>query len=334
MSHSNQRHRQRRRPDTLALLGTVGAVVSLAGVGWYWYSQWTSSSADSGQSPGDQDGSKASSSKSGIVRGGPSSRRPSMSILLPAEVPLSHPALLELLHTVTPLYQVHVIHHVDNPEYRKDPQYQGGMSRFSKLQGADDRRVLAYERDAGGQSVSRALVCDMHVHAVVDGEQERQRQTSVAETALACNLVRRNGRCRLFVALILPASPGRSGSEREPGGDNSEGNAERPTSKTAEGKRVRSPGPIPGSGRYSTSSDADDLVAALLNPPSTQSASGSSAEATIRIVDMRPPSSSSGKSANKTHDGGGGGRVEPPDALDGALRAAGSRLRDFSSAWS
>lgn len=256
-----------------------------------------------------------------------------MSILFPAEVSLSHPALLELLHTVTPLYQVHVIHHVDNPEYRKDPRYQDWISHYSELQGADDRRVLAYEREAGGQSISRALVCDMHVHVVVDGEQGTQRQTSVAETALACNLVRRNGRCKLFVVLILPASPERSGNEREHGGDKIEGNGERPTSKTAEGKRVRSPGPIPGSGRYSTSSDADDLVAALLNPPSSQSTSGSTTEATIRIVDMRPPSSSSGKSANKTHDGGGDGRVEQSDALDGALRAAGSRLRDFSSAW-
>lgn len=73
MSPPNHRHRQRRRPDTLALLGTVGAVVSLAGVGWYWYSQWTSSSADGGQSTGGRDGTKASSSKSGLVRGGLSS---------------------------------------------------------------------------------------------------------------------------------------------------------------------------------------------------------------------------------------------------------------------
>lgn len=117
---------------------------------------------------------------------------------------------------------MHLIHYCPNAESSDAPALQDFLYLLAEIDGADPRRVLAYSKREGAHAVARALGCDAHAevlldyddagHDEVDGTERQdaskpEQQVShsdVLAVTQALNLIRRNGKCKLLVMLLLP----------------------------------------------------------------------------------------------------------------------------------
>ncbi|CAO1614674.1 unnamed protein product [Parajaminaea phylloscopi] len=282
--------RRRRRLDPLALAGAAGAAVALAGAAWYWWNQSRSSGDDTSPGPSS---ARPSDRKAQLAR------RPTLSLVLPPSLPLQHPttcsAVSKLLRTLAPLYLVHLIY-PDVDESSVDA-LQDLLDDVQDIEGVDTRRFLAYEKPQGAEAIARALGCDMHVEVLAQGSPNVSAAShgDLLRRSQALGLIRRNGKCRLFVVLLLP--PPEALVTTQPG--------HKSASST-----------ILGSNHSVSGDPADELVSAMLNAAGDTAQSGL---ATLRVIDTRSKA----------------GSHSPRDRIDlsTAIDDAANRLAAFRSGW-
>lgn len=239
--------------------------------------------------------------------------RPSLSLVIPPSLSLQdaqvHKGVDVLLQALAPVYLVHILHYA--PDGPADNQSSNHLKGLHGIDGLDIRRVLAYSQPAGAEAAARAIGCDMHVEVLA----EDKSGDPVLRKSQALSLIRRNGKCRLFAALLLP-SPGPESS-----------------SQKAQPRGVTSPRPlqssvIPGNNHSATGSQVDELISALLNPGGNASASSNSQLAALRIVDVRGQSS-----VGKRNGAKDAMIAAESSAFVAAAREAAARLLEFRSGW-
>ncbi|CAO1622615.1 unnamed protein product [Sympodiomycopsis kandeliae] len=149
MSRSQRTSRQQQR---LAWLGTAAGVVSLAGVGYYWYNLWSSSS---GQTAADANNSTSRQSP-----------RPQLSIHLgnPSSIPED---VVRIYNALSHLYLVHLIH-------PSNDNLEDSLSTCTLPETADTRRILTYSKHSGGIAIVRALDCEAHLHLLDNNNTDTQ----------------------------------------------------------------------------------------------------------------------------------------------------------------
>lgn len=237
-----------------------------------------------------------------------------MSLVLPPSLSLQYQhtrcALSTLLSSLAPLYLVHLIHNAPQEvSWEQQAASKRTVDELSQIEGVDVRRFLAYETPQGAEAVARALGCDMHVEALIDNfaSVASQRKTEdVLRRSQALALIRRNGKCHLFVVLLLPGPTA----------------VDRPKDTAAYTTL--------GSSHLIDSNTPDELVSSLLNGSNNATASGL---AMLRILDVR---SKRGERASIGSSGelSAAGDLQPQiNSLKDAIEEATRRLADFRSGW-
>lgn len=186
--------RRTRGQERLAWIGTAAGVLSLAGVGYYWYHRWSQSSAEAESSAAGTKNAMDSAPSTSSNR-----PRPSLSLHLPPSIQDddSIKELLAFCEQVSALYLLHVIH--------CDPD--GSTAMEQQLQGIptlDLRRILAYSQHNGGVAVTRALGCEAHVQILTRTVGDSTTTTEEMTTSL--QLISKNPTLKLLVLILAPAA--------------------------------------------------------------------------------------------------------------------------------
>ncbi|PWN19869.1 hypothetical protein BCV69DRAFT_313605 [Microstroma glucosiphilum] len=332
---------RRRRPDAAGILGVAAATITLAGVSWYWYNRWATSTSSSSRASSSSGTQQQSGSVSDVHDSKSLARRPSLSISFPPHFDLTLPShqehLLRLYRSLSPLYLITLLHF--------SPHGGSELGRLtsllqSQIVGADTRRIVPYSTTAGASAVARALGCDAHLEVYAEGHSRSLSPMAGTKADLlartqALGLIRKNGKCRLVVVALLPA----------------------PALPADQPKIEHLLGTEAGDGDESDFElDLDSLVNSLLNPGSTSAnglanghkdsngsaSSGEKAGATLRIIDTRTstdPTSprrmsfGSEDKAGREEADADAKRQKDRESFDKAVDEVGSKMRELRRAW-